>query len=84
MLALGQLVDNDIRGGSEQLLSLVRADNITQAAFVLVLLFGGLTINWSRMKAMLQSAARLGSAGVLITAEQIYLFVIGMLQLKGR
>ena len=52
VLALGLLVDNDIRGGSEPLLSLVRANNITQAALVLVLFFGGLTTNWSRMKAV--------------------------------
>ena len=45
VLALGLLVDNDIRGGSEPLLSLVRANNITQAALVLVLFFGGLTTN---------------------------------------
>ena len=42
VLALGLLVDNDIRGGSEPLLSLVRANNITQAALVLVLFFGGI------------------------------------------
>ena len=84
VLALGLLVDNDIRGGSEPLLSLVRANNITQAALVLVLFFGGLTSNWSRMKAVVQSAARLATAGVLITAGLISLFVIGMLQLEGR
>ena len=84
VLALGLLVDNDIRGGSEPLLSLVRANNITQAALVLVLFFGGLTTNWSRMKAVVQSAARLATAGVLITAGLISLFVIGMLQLEGR
>ena len=84
VLALGLLVDNDIRGGSEPLLSLVRANNITQAALVLVLFFGGLTTNWIRMKAVVQSAARLATAGVLITAGLISLFVIGMLQLEGR
>ena len=84
VLALGLLVDNDIRGGSEPLLSLVRANNITQAALVLVLFFGGLTTNWSQMKAVVQSAARLSTAGVLITAGLISLFVIGMLQLEGR
>ena len=55
VLALGLLVDNDIRGSSEPLLSLVRANNITQAALVLVLFFGGLTTNWSRMKAEFSS-----------------------------
>ena len=34
VLALGLLLDNDIRGRSEPLLSLVRANNITQAALV--------------------------------------------------
>lgn len=84
VLALGLLVDNDIRGSSEPLLSLVRANNITQAALVLVLFFGGLTTNWSRMKAVVQSAARLATVGVLITAGLISLFVIGVLQLEGR
>ena len=36
------------------------------------------------MKAVVQSAARLATAGVLITAGLISLFVIGMLQLEGR
>ena len=36
------------------------------------------------MKAVVQSAARLATAAVLITAGLISLFVIGMLQLEGR
>ena len=83
VLALGLLVDNDMRSVGEPLLSLTRANNITQAALVLVLFFGGLTTNWSRMKAVVQSAARLATLGVLITAAMLTLFGIGMLQLEG-
>ena len=68
VLALGLLVDNDLRSTSEPLLSLVRADRITQSALVLVLFFGGLTTNWTRMKSVIRPAAWLASLGVLLTA----------------
>ena len=68
VLALGLLVDNDLRSTSEPLLSLVRADRITQSALILVLFFGGLTTNWTRMKSVIRPAARLASLGVLLTA----------------
>ena len=41
VLALGLLVDNNLRSTSEPLLSLVRADRITQSALVLVLFWEG-------------------------------------------
>ena len=84
VLALGLLVDNDMRSVGEPLLSLTRANNITQAALVLVLFFGGLTTNWSRMKAVVQSAARLATLGVLLTAALLTLFGVVMLQFEGR
>ena len=51
---------------------------------MLVLFFGGLTTNWSRMKAVVQSAARLATLGVLLTAALLTLFGVVMLQLEGR
>ena len=68
VLALGLLVDNDMRAAGEPLLSLPRANNITQAALVLVLFFGGLTTNWSRMKAVVKPIILFGvAAGVSLT-----------------
>ena len=83
VLALGLLVDNDMRAAGEPLLSLPRANNITQAALVLVLFFGGLTTNWSRMKAVVKPSALLATVGVLITAALLTLFGIGILVLEG-
>lgn len=84
VLALGLLVDNDMRAGGEQLLSLARANNITQSALVLVLFFGGLTTNWTRMKAVVKPSARLATVGVLITATLLTLLGVGLLMLEGR
>ena len=83
VLALGLLVDNDMRAAGEPLLSLTRANNITQAALVLVLFFGGLTTNWSRMKAVVRPSALLATVGVLITAALLTLIGIGILVLEG-
>ena len=84
VLALGLLVDNDLRSTSEPLLSLVRADRITQSALVLVLFFGGLTTNWTRMKAVIRPAARLASLGVLLTAGLLTLIGVGALIAQGK
>jgi CPA1 family monovalent cation:H+ antiporter/cell volume regulation protein A len=83
VLALGLLVDNDLRSTSEPLLSLVRADRITQSALVLVLFFGGLTTNWTRMKSVIRPAARLASLGVLLTAGLLTLIGVGALMAQG-
>ena len=84
VLALGLLVDNDLRSTSEPLLSLVRADRITQSALVLVLFFGGLTTNWMRMKSVIRPAARLASLGVLLTAGLLTLIGVGALMAQGK
>ena len=84
VLALGLLVDNDLRSTSEPLLSLVRADRITQSALVLVLFFGGLTTNWTRMKSVIRPAARLASFGVLLTAGLLTLMGMGALMGMGK
>ena len=84
VLALGLLVDNDLRSTSEPLLSLVRADRITQSALVLVLFFGGLTTNWTRMKSVIRPAARLASLGVLLTAGLLTLIGVGALMAQGK
>ena len=83
VLALGLLVDNDMRSVGEPLLSLTRANNITQSALILVLFFGGLTTNWSRMKAVVKPSALLATVGVLITAALLTLIGIGILVLEG-
>lgn len=60
VLILGLLVDNHLNVASDAadalppLLSLVHADEITQAALVLVLFFGGLTTNWAAMRSVIQ------------------------------
>ena len=84
VLALGLLVDNDLRSTTEPLLSLVRADRITQSALVLVLFFGGLTTNWTRMKSVIRPAARLASLGVLLTAGLLTLIGVGALMAQGK
>ena len=83
VLALGLLVDNDLRSTSEPLLSLVRADRITQSALILMFFFGGLTTNWTRMKSVIRPAARLASLGVLLTAGLLTLIGVGALMAQG-
>ena len=84
VLALGLLVDNNIRDASEPLLPLARANNITQSALVLVLFFGGLSTNWTRMKAVIRPAFRLATLGVLITAGLLTLIGVGLYASEGQ
>ena len=84
VLALGLLVDNNIRDASEPLLSLARANNIAQSALVLVLFFGGLSTNWTRMQAVIRPAFRLATLGVLITAGLLTLIGFGLYTSEGQ
>ena len=84
VLALALMVDNDLRSTSKPLLSLVRADRITQSALILVFFFGGLTTNWTRMKSVIRPAARLASFGVLLTAGLLTLIGVGALIAQGK
>ncbi|WP_236066150.1 MULTISPECIES: cation:proton antiporter [Prochlorococcus] len=82
VLILGLLVDNHLTVTSDAadaippLLSLVHADQITQAALVLVLFFGGLTTNWAAMRSVIPSALRLATFGALFTALLITLAML--------
>ena len=82
VLILGLLVDNHLTVASDAadalppLLSLVHADQITQAALVLVLFFGGLTTNWAEMRSLIPSALRLATFGALFTALLITLAML--------
>jgi CPA1 family monovalent cation:H+ antiporter/cell volume regulation protein A len=59
-------------GGQQiTLLNLNQAQQISQAALVLVLFFGGLTTNWSAVRGVIKPAARLATVGVVITAALI-------------
>ncbi|KZR68591.1 K(+)/H(+) antiporter NhaP [Prochlorococcus marinus str. MIT 1313] len=84
VLILGLLVDNHLNVASDAadalppLLSLVHADQITQAALVLVLFFGGLTTNWAEMRSVIPSALRLATFGALFTALLITLAMLGL------
>ena len=80
VLLLGLLIENhvDVSGSREiTLLSLDQAKQITEAALVLVLFFGGLTTNWQQVRGVIRPAARLATIGVLITAALITLVVFG-------
>ena len=80
VLLLGLLIENhvDVVGSREiTLLSLEQAKQITQAALVLVLFFGGLTTNWQQVRGVIPPAARLATIGVLITAALITLVIFG-------
>ena len=80
VLLLGLLIENhvDVVGSREiTLLSLEQAKQITQAALVLVLFFGGLTTNWQQVRGVISPAARLATIGVLITAALITLVIFG-------
>ncbi|MED5164934.1 MAG: cation:proton antiporter, partial [Cyanobacteriota bacterium] len=82
VLILGLLVDNHLNVSADAadalppLLSLVHADQITQAALVLVLFFGGLTTNWAAMRSVIPSALRLATFGALFTALLITLAML--------
>ena len=80
VLLLGLLIENhvDVAGTREiTLLGLDQAQQITEAALVLVLFFGGLTTNWQQVRGVIRPAARLATIGVLITAALITLVVLG-------
>ena len=80
VLLLGLLIENhvDVVGSREiTLLSIEHAKQITQAALVLVLFFGGLTTNWQQVRGVIPPAARLATIGVLITAALITLVIFG-------
>ena len=80
VLMLGLLIENHVNvSGSREitLLSLQQAKQITEAALVLVLFFGGLTTNWQQVRGVIRPAARLATIGVLITAALITLVVFG-------
>ena len=84
VLLLGLLIDNKLGSGSgaAPLLSLHQAQQITEAALVLVLFFGGLTTNWSQVKGVIRPAARLATLGVVFTsvllAVVMLLFGVGV------
>ena len=74
VLLLGLLIENHVGVvGVQQitLLNINQAQQISQAALVLVLFFGGLTTNWSAVRGVIKPAARLATVGVLITAVLI-------------
>jgi CPA1 family monovalent cation:H+ antiporter/cell volume regulation protein A len=74
VLLLGLLIENDVGVVGDQqitLLSLNQAHQISQAALVLVLFFGGLTTNWTAVRTVIKPAARLATVGVIITAALI-------------
>lgn len=84
VLLLGLLIDNKLGSGAgaAPLLSLHQAQQITEAALVLVLFFGGLTTNWSQVKGVIRPAARLATLGVVFTsvllAVVMLLFGVGV------
>ena len=64
VLLLGLLIENHVGVvGVQQitLLSINQAQQISQAALVLVLFFGGLTTNWSAVRGVIKPAARLAT-----------------------
>lgn len=80
VLLLGLLIDNhvDVVGTKQiTLLSLDHAKQITEAALVLVLFFGGLTTNWQSVRGVIKPAGRLATVGVLMTAALITLVALG-------
>ena len=86
VLLLGLLIDNhvDVVGTKQiTLLSLDHAKQITEAALVLVLFFGGLTTNWQSVRGVIKPAGRLATVGVLMTAALITLVALGFGLAKG-
>ena len=80
VLLLGLLIDNhvDVVGTKQiTLLSLDHAQQITEAALVLVLFFGGLTTNWQSVRGVIKPAGRLATVGVLMTAALITMVALG-------
>ena len=82
VLILGLLVDNHLHtssGITSPLLSLGHAEQITQAALVLVLFFGGLTTNWAQMRSVIKPALRLATFGALLTALLLTALMLALL-----
>ncbi len=74
VLLLGLLIENHVGVVGDQqltLLNLNQAQQISQAALVFVLFFGGLTTNWAAVRGVIKPAARLATVGVVITAALI-------------
>ena len=81
VLLLGLLIDNhvDVVGTKQiTLLNLDQAQQITEAALVLVLFFGGLTTNWQSVRGVIKPAGRLATIGVLMTAALITMVALGL------
>jgi len=79
VLMLGLLIDNkmELASGTASLLNLSHAGQITHAALVLVLFFGGLTTNWAEVRAVIRPAARLATLGVMLTSVLTAAVLIG-------
>ena len=86
VLVLGLLVENNLNeagGGTSTLLSLEHANQIAQSGLILVLFFGGLTTNWSRVRNVIAPAARLATLGVLLTALLVGIVMVGLQLASG-
>ena len=83
VLLLGLLIDNKLDGATT-LLSLDQAKQITQAALVLVLFFGGLTTNWAEVRRVIRPAARLATLGVVLTSLMIAAVLLGFGLAEGQ
>jgi NhaP-type Na+/H+ and K+/H+ antiporter len=85
VLMLGLLIDNkmELASGTASLLNLSHAGQITHAALVLVLFFGGLTTNWAEVRAVIRPAARLATLGVMLTSVLTAAVLIGFGALQG-
>ena len=86
VMILGLLVDNHLHtssGITSPLLSLGHAEQITQAALVLVLFFGGLTTNWAQMRSVIKPALRLATFGALLTALLLTALMLALGMAEG-
>ncbi|MCP9851084.1 cation:proton antiporter [Cyanobium sp. Morenito 9A2] len=81
VLVLGLLIDNNLSalpGDAPPLLSLAKAEQLSQVALVLVLFFGGLTTNWGEMRAVIRPAVRLATLGSLLSAAAVTVYVLAL------
>ena len=86
VLLLGLLIENHVGSVGERqitLLNLNQAHQVSQAALVLVLFFGGLTTNWTEVRGVIKPAARLATVGVVITAALIGWAGFGLIAASG-
>lgn len=84
VLVLGLLIDNDLTavpGNAPPLLSLAKAEQLSQLSLMLVLFFGGLTTNWGEMRQVIRPAIRLATLGSLLMAAGVTLYVLLLQQL---